>query len=95
MPVEGQQKTPLRPRDIRFLATLAAAALAAAAIGAYVHFTRASSSEAGCVNVTLASTMGGATIHKCGAAAARFCRLDLAGPGSTQVAAACRRAGYP
>jgi hypothetical protein len=92
VPVEGQQKTPVRPRDLWFLAALATAAVVAVAVGAYLHFTRASSSEAGCVTVTLASTMGGATIHKCGAAAVRFCREQ--GSGNPEIAAACRRAGY-
>jgi len=71
---------------------LAVVALVAASIGLYVQFTRSGSSEAGCVTVTLASTMGGATIHKCGAAAARFCRQERSG--DPQIASACRRGGY-
>jgi hypothetical protein len=92
VPVERQQKTPLRPRDIRFLAALAVVAVVAASIGLYVQFTRPGSSEAGCVTVTLASTMGGATIHKCGAAAARFCRDERSA--DPAIEAACRRGGY-
>ena len=94
MPFEGQalrSRTGLRARDKGFLAALAAAAMVGSGVGAYLHFGR-ESSAANCVTITLASTMGGSTIHKCGAAAARFCRE--AGPTPPQVAAACRREGF-
>ena len=91
MPVEGQQKLPLRPRDKRFLGVLAAVAVTASGVGAYLHFSR-DSSAANCVTVTVASTMCGATIHRCGADAVQFCRQN--GPNDASVAAACRREGF-
>jgi hypothetical protein len=94
VPVEGQAlraRTALRPRDKAFLAALAAAAVIASGVGAYLHFSR-ESSVAPCVTVTIPSTMGGATIRKCGADAVRFCRAGAAV--DSNVAAACRRQGF-
>jgi hypothetical protein len=52
---------------------------------------------AGCVNVTVPSSTGGATLHYCGAQARSFCHGELAAPASDQLAAralpACRQAG--
>ncbi|HUH80003.1 MAG TPA: hypothetical protein VLZ06_01645 [Solirubrobacteraceae bacterium] len=49
-----------------------------------------------CITVTFASTLGGARLHACGAEARSICatpaRYRAIGP---QLAAACRRAGYP
>jgi hypothetical protein len=51
----------------------------------------------GCVNVTVPSSTGGATLHYCGAPARSFCHDQLAAPASDQLAAralpACRQAG--
>ena len=68
-----------------------AAVVVAVGVVAWAHSRHGG--EAGpCVTVTIASTMGGATIHKCGADAARFCREN--GPSDATVAAACRREGF-
>ncbi|HEY1625453.1 MAG TPA: hypothetical protein VGG16_16810 [Streptosporangiaceae bacterium] len=54
-------------------------------------------SGAGCVNVTVPGSTGGATIHYCGAQARSFCHRELAAPASDPVATrarpACRQAG--
>jgi len=52
--------------------------------------------RAGCINVTFASTLGGAEVHACGSQARGIC----ASPGafreiSDELRAACRRAGDP
>jgi hypothetical protein len=94
VPFEGQalrSRTGLRRRDKAFLAALVSAAVVATGVEAYLHVSRDGSAAARCVTVTLASTMGGATIHKCGADAVRFCREQAGNP---QIAAACRREGY-
>ena len=96
MPVEGQwqrARTPLSRRDKRLLAAAGAIAAAAVAAGGVVYATHSSGrSDAGCVVVRLPSTMGGAEVRNCGAAAKRFCLLQ--GKVDPTVAAACRRAGY-
>ena len=71
--------------------TLAAAVVLYAALDHETHH-----SGAGCVEVTAASTTGGATLHACGTDAARWCRSQ-AGHTDTvarAVLAACARAGY-
>ena len=54
-------------------------------------------SAAGCVNVTVASSTGGATLHYCGATARSFCRTQFAAPATDQLAVharpQCRLAG--
>ena len=96
MPVEGQWQranTPLSRRDKRLLAalaTLAATGLVAVGIAFAMHSS--SPSEAGCVSVDVPSTMGGARLRNCGAAAHRFCHTQ--GPLDPRIAAACRRQGF-
>jgi hypothetical protein len=58
--------------------------------------TSASPKRAGCINVTFASTVGGATLDACGGRARSVC----ASPGAFRsvedaLREACRRAGYP
>ena len=96
MPVEGQHaraNVPLSRRDRRLLAAVAAAALLAvvALVVALTHRT-APPSNAGCVVVTVPSTMGGARVRSCGAAAHAFCHAQ--GARDASIAAACRRQGY-
>jgi hypothetical protein len=98
MPLEGHWRrvqTPLDRRDKRLVVLLAVLAVALAAGGGlYAAFARSSSrSDAGCVVVKVASTMGGATLRNCGAAAVAFCRAQA--PLHVEIAAACRRRGYP
>ncbi|MGD0716303.1 MAG: hypothetical protein ABSB24_19345, partial [Gaiellaceae bacterium] len=79
MPVEGQWRranTPLSRRDKRLLAAAAAVAVAVAAVGAVYAAHPSGRSDAGCVVVSLPSTMGGAEVRNCGAAAHTFCRLQ-------------------
>ncbi len=97
MPVEGQwrrARTPLGRRDrVALLAIAGVAALAGLGGGLYAALGPSSTgSGEGCVVVTVPSTIGANRIERCGAAARRFCRNDAAG--NTQIADACRRAGY-
>jgi hypothetical protein len=74
---------------------LSCVALALVGLGAYA-LTSGSPARAGCIDVTFASTLGGARLHRCGAEARRVC----ASPGAVrgigpQLAVACRHAGYP
>jgi hypothetical protein len=83
---------PLGARDRRFLVVIGLATVLAV-IAAVVYAATRSGSPAGdrCFTATYASSVGGATVHHCGAAAVHYCRIDAAVP---QVAAACRRAGF-
>jgi hypothetical protein len=74
---------------------LACVALAVLALGVYA-VTSGSRGRADCVEVTFASTVGGARLHACG----QHARLVCATPGdfrgiADSLRAACRRAGYP
>jgi len=54
-------------------------------------------SGAGCVNVTVPSSTGGATLHYCGSQAKSFCHAEFAAPGNDPLAVRarpqCRLAG--
>jgi len=54
-------------------------------------------SGAGCVNVTVPSTMGGATLHYCGGKARTFCLSEFKAPSADPIAVRarpqCRLAG--
>lgn len=71
---------------------LACVVLALAGLGVYAA---TSGSRAGkhCVDVTFASTVGGATLHACGARASSLCAAGQAGGIEAQLRAACARAG--
>jgi hypothetical protein len=76
-------------------ALLACVVLAAAGLGAFA-LTSGAPPRRDCIDVTFASTLGGATEHACGARARKVC----ASPGGFHRAAAelreaCRRAGFP
>jgi hypothetical protein len=76
-------------------ALLACVVLAAIGLGAYALSSGAPARK-DCVEVTFASTLGGATEHACGARARAVC----ATPGAFKSVAAelresCRRAGFP
>jgi hypothetical protein len=96
VPVEGQWRranTPLSPRDKRLLAAVAAiAAIAALALAIAYAVRPAATSNAGCVGIDVPSTMGGARLRTCGAAARAFCHTQ--GALDNTIAAACRRQGY-
>jgi hypothetical protein len=69
-------------------------ALGAALSGGLLHGARATA--AGCVDVIAASTTGGATVHACGAAAARWCRFEATRDDTfaRAIRVRCARAGY-
>lgn len=76
-------------------AMLACVVLAVAGLGAYA-LTTGSPARKDCIEVSFASTLGGATEHACGAQARRVC----ATPGAfkhvaAELQASCRRAGFP
>ncbi len=76
-------------------ALLACVAIAAIGLGAFA-LTSGAPARHDCIEVTFASTLGGATQHACGAKARNMC----ASPGGfkgvqDQLRAACRRAGFP
>jgi len=95
MPLEGQAervRTPLDRRDRRALAVVAAVSALAILAGVVYAVTRGGvPTGARCFTATYPSSVGGATVHRCGAAAAHYCRVDAGVP---QVATACRRAGF-
>ena len=104
MPLEGHWErvnTPLRSTTRREGRALIAvgAALAVLLVVTLVLSLRGGSSatRSGCINLTVPSTMGGATLHACGREAERWCRSD--GPRqealARQLRARCRQAGYP
>jgi hypothetical protein len=73
---------------------LSCVVLAAIGLGAYA-LTSGSPARAGCIDVTFASTLGGARVHQCGAQARQTCSSPGAVRGiGPQLAVACRRAGY-
>jgi hypothetical protein len=74
-------------------AAIACALLALVALGAYA-LTSGAPARRDCVEATFASTLGGARLHACGARARRVCASG-AFPGiATELATACRRAGF-
>ena len=92
MPVEKQAGRPLGRADRRFLLVLGLVAVAAIVAGVVYAATRSSHASSGpCFTAHLQSTMGGVTVHHCGADAVRYCRSSA---GTPEVAAACRKAGF-
>jgi len=76
-------------------ALLACVVLAAVGLGAYA-LTSGAPARRDCIEVTFASTLGGATEHACGARAREVCASPQAFKRSyAQLRAACRRAGFP
>jgi hypothetical protein len=74
---------------------LVCVAVALAALGAYA-LTSGSSEPSGCIDVTFASTVGGATLHACAARAREICLSP--GPYSgiaDSLKQACARARLP
>ena len=65
------------------------------ALGAYA-LSSGAPARRDCIDVTFASTVGGATLHACGARARAICASpgELKGIADT-LRAACRRAGFP
>ena len=95
MPVEKQAERlspPLGRRDRRLLVVLGLVTVLAILAGAVYAATRGGG-PAGerCFTAAYASSVGGATVHRCGTDAVYYCRVNA---GVAEVAAACRRAGF-
>jgi hypothetical protein len=76
-------------------AVLGCLVLALAALGAYA-LTSGAPPRHDCIEVTFASTLGGAELHGCGAQARRVCASPGAHRGVAQaLKLACTRAGFP
>jgi hypothetical protein len=63
-------------------------------LGAYA-LTSGSPARSDCVEVTFASTLGGATVHACGVHARHVCASGASPEIEQELRAACRRAGFP
>jgi hypothetical protein len=85
-----------RAGRIAVAALAAGLVLGALAVGIYAATGGFSQpSQAGCIEVTFASTTGGARLHACGARARRICAApESTGGVAGAVRDACRRAGY-
>ena len=96
MPVEGHWErigTPFSRREKRLLGILAGVTAAAAVgIGVYWVVGDSSGHQAGCVDVTVPASVGGATIHRCGKDAVTFCRTQATVHDA--IAEACRKQGF-
>ena len=75
-------------------ALLTCVVLAVAALATYA-LTSGSRGRARCVDVTFASTVGGATVHACGAKARSVCSSGAFAGIERELRSACRRAGFP
>ncbi len=74
---------------------LACVALIVVGFGAYA-LTSGSPARKDCINVTFASTLGGARVHACGGRARTVCASPGAFRGVTDaLRTSCRRAGFP
>jgi hypothetical protein len=71
---------------------LSCLALALLGLGAYA-LTSGAPARADCVDVTFASTVGGAQLHACGARARQVCASGAFHGIERELRAACRRAG--
>jgi hypothetical protein len=76
-------------------ALLVCVTLIAIGLGAYA-LTSGSPGRRDCIEVTFASTLGGATEHACGGRARRVCASpDAFRHVAAELRASCRRAGFP
>ena len=95
MPVERHAErlaTPLSRRDRHLLFVLGAVVVIALVAGVlYLALRGGTANGERCFTATYASSVGGATVHHCGADAVHYCRVDA---GIPQVAEACRKAGF-
>jgi hypothetical protein len=96
MPMEGQwdrARTPLSGRDRRLIAIFCGLAVVAAAAALAAYLTGSHDrSNTGCITRNVASTMGGASVKTCGAAARRLCATQ--GRVSPSITARCEELGY-
>ncbi len=68
--------------------------LALVGLGAFA-VTSGAPPRKGCIEVTFASTLGGAELQGCGSRARRICAAGSFHSIRQELKAACRRAGYP
>jgi hypothetical protein len=73
---------------------LAAVVLALVAVGVYA-LTKSSPARAGCIDVTFASTLGGADLKACGGQARQICASGSFRSIAHELQAACEHAGLP
>jgi hypothetical protein len=94
MPLEGhwaRQQAPLRAPASRLLyAGCAALAVLVLVLVLTVGGGKTNASSPGCVDVTIASTTGGAAMHACGTRAVELCSATGA---TREILDACRHAG--
>jgi hypothetical protein len=76
------------------VALLCAVVLALVGLGAYA-VSSGSRARADCIDVTFASTLGGADLRGCGEQARRICGSGSFHSISRELQAACARAGFP
>jgi hypothetical protein len=103
MPLEGQwerQHAPLWAlgrRERRALAALGALLAVAIAVNAIASLHASSPNRAGCVELTIPSTTGGAAVRACGDQAARLCagQARVSRELAAALATRCRRVGLP
>ncbi len=82
-------------REKTVVAILLSCVLAAAiGLGAYA-LTSGAPARADCIDVTFASTLGGAEVHACGSRARHICALGGFHGIEQELRASCRRAGFP
>jgi hypothetical protein len=82
-----------RRERIAIAALAAVAVMALAGLGIYA-LTSGSPARRDCVNVTFASTLGGAQLQGCGERARRICASGDFGGISTDLRRACLSAGF-
>jgi hypothetical protein len=85
-------------REKTAVAVVAALVLAVVLLAVFA-FTGPSGREGvGCIDVSFASTLGGADLHACGRRARELCASPASNPGAAAegaLRASCRRAGVP
>jgi hypothetical protein len=74
-------------------AVIACLVAALLALGVY-GLTSGAAARRDCIDVTFASTVGGADLNACGAQARRICASGAFPGVRAELAAACRRAGF-
>jgi len=75
-------------------AVLVCVALVVLGLGAYA-LTSGAPARRDCIDVTFASTLGGAEEHACGSQARRVCSSGAFRGAEQELREACRKAGYP
>jgi hypothetical protein len=75
-------------------AVLACVVLVLIGLGAYA-LTTGAPARADCIDLTFASTLGGAQVHACGPRARRVCASGAFHGIEQELEQACHKAGYP